>query len=230
MASLAELKVKAESETRRFIMLANKEFGINIPVDLPIFFDIRPTAAVAGYAYGRSKIRYNARILELNPEEFISRTIVHEVAHIACAFMYSHRIGHGPEWRNVMRRLGAKDITRCHNMKVEENNRRPWHYVIPACGCEFHLTTRRHNLIQSGNKSWCRAHKQTIKPEFLQGKKVAVKAATEVKEVRTGTKKEQAALLMKKYPTYTRGQMIELFMRELDMGKAGASTYYQMVK
>jgi hypothetical protein len=40
------------------------------------------------------------------------------------------------------------------------------------------------------------------------------------------TKKERAALLKAANPTLSRKEMIQLFMKELDMTVAGASTYY----
>lgn len=45
-----------------------------------------------------------------------------------------------------------------------------------------------------------------------------------------GSKKERAIELFKKHPGATRGTMIDIFMAQLEMTKAGASTYYAAIK
>ncbi len=51
-----------------------------------------------------------------------------------------------------------------------------------------------------------------------------------ITESKKGSKKERAIELFKANPEVTRGTMLSIFMSQLDMSKAGASTYYASIK
>jgi len=72
----------------------------------------------AGRAYGeRWLIKYNYLLLKLNFQDFIDNTIPHEVAHLVEYAMYG-KTGHKETWKNIMKDLGVKEITRCHTYKT----------------------------------------------------------------------------------------------------------------
>ena len=130
----------------------------------PIRFDLR--GASAGQAVfrrlGREEsvwIRFNATLLQQNPQEFFSQVIAHEAAHVIAHYIYGRRIKpHGPEWQMVMRDvLGVAPQVR-HQMDVRQAARRTHRY---RCGCEGRehaLSSIRHNRIVRQQQVYlCRA-------------------------------------------------------------------------
>lgn len=136
----------------------------------PIRFDLR--GACAGQAVfrrqGRSEsvwIRFNATLLQQNPQEFFSQVIAHEAAHVIAHYIYGRHIKpHGPEWRMVMGEvLGVTPQVR-HRMDVRQAARRTHLY---SCGCEGRehaLSTIRHNrIIRQQQVYLCRACRLPLK-------------------------------------------------------------------
>jgi SprT protein len=131
------------------------------PVPKPtIRFDLRGQAA--GQAQWcrdeRSLLRYNLDIAQHYPDDFLGRTVVHEVAHLITAACHGRTRPHGPEWRAVMAFLGIPDASRCHNYRLGDTavkRQRRWRYV---CDCSSHeLSTTRHNRMQNGRARYhCR--------------------------------------------------------------------------
>lgn len=105
----------------------------------------------AGYAHSYyNYIRLNADLLVRYGERFIERTVVHEMAHIITGWVYGHDVApHGEEWKHVMRRLGAKDISRCHRYKTKPV-RKVKRYAA-SCACSPHqLSSVRVNKMKKG--------------------------------------------------------------------------------
>lgn len=119
----------------------------------PIRFDLR--GACAGQAVfrreGRSEtiwMRFNAELLQQNPNEFFSQVVAHEAAHVIAHYLYGRRIKpHGPQWRMIMQDvLGVIPQVR-HRMDVRQVARRSHRY---SCGCENRehaLSSIRHNRV-----------------------------------------------------------------------------------
>lgn len=235
-----ELEHRAVAETKRYFEVARKLFNVEIP-DVPVSFDIF-SAGMAGQAcYSPVRIRYNSPMMHLNGDDFINRTIPHEVAHIVAKYVYGRCQKHNPNWRHILRRIGGTDLNRCHTMNTEglgtKRARASFNYW---CGCPVPISVgpKVHANIQNGIKGYscrtCRGPLQKIK-WIVDGAPVLKAAAHQnlpvhAPSAETGTKKDRARALLNQHPSYTRGQMIELFMQKLEMGKAGASTYYQMLK
>jgi predicted SprT family Zn-dependent metalloprotease len=103
--------------------LANSMFaGCNIPVPVNISFDLGETNyKAAGEAIGFDKLEFNMILYEDNVEECLNQVAAHEVAHLAISSIFYTRgivvTGHGPEWRELMRRLG-KPPDRYHKFDV----------------------------------------------------------------------------------------------------------------
>ena len=115
------------------------------------------TAGLARIVLGYSEIRYNEALYLANKEQFISRTVPHEVAHLLVYELYGRRMKpHGLEWQTVCRKIGMTDIERCHDYDVTglvTRRSRPYLY---SCGCkQFHLTVTIHRRIMMGQKRCC---------------------------------------------------------------------------
>jgi SprT protein len=130
-------------------------------------FDLR--GRTAGQAVHRQNgiekfhIRLNAQLFKENQNEFITRTIPHELAHLISFRVYgSAGLGHKTLWKGVCRVLGMKDVTRCHRYKVTPAwTRRKLERFNFGCGCQVHFLTKiRARRIQLGTRSYrCKACK-----------------------------------------------------------------------
>ena len=120
------------------------------------------TAGTANY--GKQEIRYNAVLLEENGDNFLGRTVPHEVAHLVTRQKYGNRASaHGYEWKSVMRAFGLNP-TRCHSYDVSNSTvktvKRGFEY---KCSCRtYDLTVIRHKRIMKGAKYTCRSCKTTL--------------------------------------------------------------------
>jgi len=123
-------------------------------------FDLRGQAAgqAIWHRAQRPLLRFNLDIARHHPDDFLARTVTHEVAHLVTAACHGRTRPHGPEWRAVMVYLGISEPSRCHDYAVDESQvrrQRRWAY---ACTCSLHeLSTTRHNRIQrTGTRYHCR--------------------------------------------------------------------------
>jgi len=85
----------------------------------------------AGRAWTRRNlIKLSSKILRLNGLTFIEDVPVHELAHIIADKVHKANCHHDYRWKNVMKKLGHKDVTRCHKLKTGK-------YVSfrYTCGC-----------------------------------------------------------------------------------------------
>lgn len=104
----------------------------------------------AGYATYRTKlIELNSVLFLENIEEFLNRTIPHEVAHLVVNELYPRaKQHHGPEFRLVMSTYGADSKTR-HSYNTD-SVRKAKKLFVYTCACEgntFKFSTRMHNTI-----------------------------------------------------------------------------------
>lgn len=85
-------------------------------------------------SYSRKLISLSKHLVALNDEDVVKDTILHEIAHA----LAPRGAGHGPEWRAMCVKVGAKPV-RCydsHNVKAPSFN---WEGRCPNCG---HMVTR----------------------------------------------------------------------------------------
>jgi SprT protein len=137
-------------------------FAFNRP---PVKYDLKGGGAgeacynsnkSADYAY----IRLNPVIYADHEDDFIERTVPHEMAHLLAFFYYKSRnyriTPHGKEWQNVMRILGVKDVTRCHSYSVRPEERKRQSKYAYKCSCTtFEISTTRHNKMLKGKTYHC---------------------------------------------------------------------------
>lgn len=82
--------------------------------------------------YSRRLIRLSRHFVGLNSEEEIRDTILHEIAHAIAG----HAAGHGPAWKAVCRRIGAKP-ERCYDSKTVAMPPARYRAFCPSCRKEY---------------------------------------------------------------------------------------------
>ena len=119
--------------------------------------------SVAGYAYQyQNRIELNEQLFESNQETFFSRTIPHECAHLIQKRLYPQaKQAHGPEFRSILRCLGADTSTR-HQMDVSVAYGKPMYQYKCSCDRVLNLTKLIHTRVQSGSSRHCKACKTII--------------------------------------------------------------------
>ncbi len=124
------------------------------------------------------ELRFNEKLLERNPEEFINKVVPHECAHLIVYELFGTKIKpHGEEWKAVMEGLfGVKaDIT--HDFDTEEIVNKPYIY---SCACEnrkIAFTPRQHKQMQKGSQYICRACRSEVHFLFERQASVTQKKA-----------------------------------------------------
>ena len=226
--------------------IATIEKKYNVKFKKPaVHYDVRGTTAGKAW-YKKWVVGFNAVLLKENVDNFIARTVPHEIAHLATELIYPHahiRVGrqkrspHGAEWASIMTALGA-DASRCHSYDVENarvKRRITYAYKCAGCGADLNLGPKRHAALQRGTLIWhspCGSARGrltlvtdtkapvVVKPvvPVVKPAKVAVPAGE--------TKLAKCYRLFENYPGYTRAEMINVFVQEVDMTPAGAATYY----
>ncbi len=115
-----------------------------------IRFDLSGKAAgqMICSSHGKPVIRYNLAIARLQPDDFLARTVPHEVAHLVAHICFTGARPHGEEWKSIMRFFGITNPSRCHDYNISQiSSRRQarWPY---RCGCQAHyLSSTRHNRV-----------------------------------------------------------------------------------
>lgn len=88
-----------------------------------------------------TKLRFNDSLLRQNLDDFIERTVPHEIAHIISITIYHDEGGgHGHRFREVCAVLGMIDDTQFHDYDVAEQCGRIKHQCT---GCSMVITVNR---------------------------------------------------------------------------------------
>jgi len=85
--------------------------------------------------YTRKRIVLSRYFVAHNDEAAVRDTILHEIAHA----LAGERAGHGPKWRDVCIRIGAKPERLDHEAVMPQGH---WRATCPGCGAE-HRRFRR---------------------------------------------------------------------------------------
>lgn len=212
--------------------------------------------ATAGKAdYRAWHIMLNAVLLMQNLDDFIARTVPHELAHLGTDKVYpdahasrivwtragrpkrAKRELHGSRWQEVMRVLGVQDSTRCHKYNVTDVKRKKARYEYRCTGCQSILSMGPKLHAQLGRNPASRWHRGCKGRRLeLVGHQAAQSApayanpgapkAKAAKAPRAGTQLAKAYKLYKDWHNqYDRKGMIAVFRNELGMTEAGSSTY-----
>lgn len=111
-----KLKKIIINKVEYYVKMAEDKLQVAIPMPV-IDFSIRGTTAGRAY-YNENRIRFNADIVYLNPDEFIERTPGHEVAHLVAHKINPACSPHGSDWKRVMCKFNLPPI-RCHSYRTE---------------------------------------------------------------------------------------------------------------
>ena len=228
-----EVKSKVTAQINKTLADAKKLFGYNKPFP-EVEYNVNGTCAGKAW-YRTNKVSFNPVLLMENVDEFLARTVVHEVAHLIAWDVYLDK-GHGAQWRRVMTRLGAEP-KRCHSYDVAtvRKTRTTFEY---KCNCKTHyISTRMHNSILAGSTYSCRTCKSRItkivtnqpgKTTFVPRLAIAANIAVNTTPVVTTNKKTNkqiVAELIVSNPGATRDQQIALIMNKLTVTKSNAGVY-----
>lgn len=247
------IQKRVRARVDQCIAIASKRYGCTFS---PIHIVYKKRGTVAGTANPTSRVvDFNSVLLMENLDDYIHRTVTHEVAHILdhdvngqqhtyTFFGRSKRSSHGPTWKAMMRLLGGP-TSRCHSYdvsraKVKKANTRSHIWTCKTCGTKMSLGPKRHSKMLTGiSKYWMRGCGRHAGYHYDEGDGrpvTPVIGPTPKKRTHTpspvgGQSKQDLALqLYREYHGLTRSQMIALFVAKLNMTKAGASTYYYNCK
>lgn len=119
-----------------------------------------PAVRQFGACYHRRKcILLSKKLVELNDEAEVIDTILHEIAHAIAG----HKAGHGREWQEVCKKIGAKPI-RCYSLATVKTP--PPAFVGTCPNCSRKVTRHRRSNIACG--TCCKRHNGgKFNPEYL---------------------------------------------------------------
>jgi hypothetical protein len=117
---------QAQIAANAFAKAFNKKYRLDIPVPVPMDFELhKHDPRTAGMAYWPVyRISLNLVMLREYPEEFLNKTIPHEVAHLAEYCMdrkmkIETKPGHNWQWSNMMKGMG-QEVRVCHGMSTKK--------------------------------------------------------------------------------------------------------------
>lgn len=173
------VKERVAKKVNECVNKSNLHFGRTYPVP-PIHYDVRGTTG--GY-HQDGEVHYNPTLLMENVDQYLERTVPHEVAHhidtlngdnarpqndvyrMLNAAMTGRRSRrakrsiHGPSWQHICRIMGMTDIKRCHqydvtNAQVKVKNK--FEYKCGGCSQAIFMSSVRHNKFRKGRSTyWC---------------------------------------------------------------------------
>lgn len=113
------------------------------------------TAGRAFYPFkgDSGELRFSVPLMMANSDEFVSRTVPHEIAHLVAVEVHGYEMGrgHGSVWRHMCKQLGMEDVTRTHSYKRGAGD--AFRYICDE-GTEVELSKIRHNKLQAGKVKW----------------------------------------------------------------------------
>jgi SprT protein len=110
--------------------------------------------------YGQRTIELSTHFVEHNSDEAIRDTLLHEIAHA----LAGRAAGHGPLWKAMCLRVGAKPERLSFEAEMPEGR---WQAVCPGCGILHHKHRRPKRMVgwwccrcgpERGRLSWGLAH------------------------------------------------------------------------
>lgn len=247
------IKQRVKDKLAAGIAIAEKHYGIKIKFPT-ILYGLK--GKTAGYAdYKKWTVQFNDVLLSENADDFIARTVPHELAHLInhlvnpedhetrmvktyAGWKRTKRDVHGEGWQGVMTVLGVDDISRCHqydttNSKVQRNVPK-YTYACSCCKTTMEVGAKVHNRIQQGagyEHKRCRGSKLVFVGAVQPVQPVVTPSATPTHSPTQGSKIQRCYALYKQYSArYGRKDMINVFVQECDCTNAGASTYYATCK
>ena len=162
------LQKQVEAAVRQAEERARQFYRLDLP-EASIDFSLR--GRCAGQArldrHGSASLRINQQLLAENRDDFLLKTIPHEVAHLVVNWQTRNKRQrprpHGPEWQAVMQDCYLLSPTRCHRYQTTPARvvARPFLYT---CSCREHrLTSIMHNRISRNVQALCKACRTPVR-------------------------------------------------------------------
>jgi len=139
-----EVKARVKATLEKCIVTANAHYGRTFKYPTVLYTKRGRTAGTANDS--TYTVNFNAVLLMENVEDFLKRTVIHEMAHLIDGIVSPEakaggrwgrkRDIHGPRWKGIMKLLGGP-TSRCHsydttNSKIKRT-KKPKH--VWKCGC-----------------------------------------------------------------------------------------------
>lgn len=86
-------------------------------------------------------------------------TIIHEYCHLLDKFLYGSMDQHGPNWQNLMKKLGFEP-TRCHNVNIE--GLRTEYFRNCPCGARLRFGPTIYRKMKAGQIRGCGRCRKTF--------------------------------------------------------------------
>lgn len=221
--------------------------------DVIVHCDVKgKCAGKAGYKTIRGQreyfLKFNEQAIHEYYQEQVESTLPHEVAHLICYLRPELGKNHDAGWRSVAKALGDVSLgARTHNMNLRAGKAKT-EYEYNVNGNIVMLGPKRHKKTQTGMTVY--THRQfgkiqrdmfvkkvTTRPDNQQiittpNAKPAPSKTVRKPSSTSLTKAEQALALYNamSFRGESRAAVVSAFMEQLDMTKAGASTYYYNAK
>ncbi len=149
----ASQKAQITAKVKELVKEANKRYsGEDMLVPKVVFNNRLKTTAGRARLCRINKVcklvEFNVHLAARNFNDFMKRTVVHEVAH-GVAFEYFGHLGHGAPWKRVMRDYGAEP-SRCHDYDVSELTN-GYTFVCGGCKTTIQAGPRVGKEIANGN-------------------------------------------------------------------------------
>jgi len=248
-----DIQIRVRKEVERCYEAAAEFYGRTFTFPT-LEFNLRGTTAGTAN-FGTQKLRFNSILLVENVEDFMARTVPHEVAHLIDHAVNPHnfegglvltrgghfrrkkRNVHGADFKFIMERvLGAVNSSRCHsydvtNAKVNKRTRAQYVWVSKQdSSVTMELGIKRHNNMSSGQtRYWPRGQRHhTFVFSHIEGPVPTALAA----DTRLPTPPKTRGTSTKEHArvvfmnTKTRGPFIQRCVDTLGMKKTTASTYF----
>lgn len=205
------------------------------------------TGRTAGRAtFQEWKIKLNAVLLNENVDQFIERTVPHEMAHlidyqlnpsVVITKPGSKNSFHGPTWKRIMHVLGA-DSSRCHSFDTTHSRRHVtkhiWECTHEGCCGKLTLGPKRHKvMLQGKGRGFYRPELGCLTShvyKYIGPTKppvVTVAPSSLAAAAPGGSKMDKCRRVFDS--SLPRAANIAMF-QALGCSPAGASTYYQNIK
>lgn len=238
-----ELRTRVMDKVAVVVSDIESQYSMKFTKPIVIKFDLN-SARIAGQAvFANNVVRLNPAYLAKYSDDYINSTVVHEVAHIGVHEVYhigqGRRVdGHGPEWKQMMRKLGAEP-NRCHTYEADPGQGRgkaKYEYKCSNCSAPVMVGPVVHKKLMSGERYHTRCCGRTalvipitqklVDPMNI-GKKPVIDIPSLVKVMTNESKISKCyALYVQHYNFHlTRSALIKLFVDEAGCTAAGASTY-----
>lgn len=186
------VQARIEADVKKYVKMAEVHFGRSYP-RIHIRYDVRGTTA--GYAEGSNVVRFNPVLLMENLEDYITRTVPHEVAHCiddangdnkrpkqstndflrmvnsGKRIRRAKRSVHGPTWKHIMHVFRIDDDSRCHQYDVTNSRvktKAKFEYKCGTCTKSILVSSVIHNRLQRGREYWCKKCGRGSKLNYVQ--------------------------------------------------------------